>query len=52
MLGKQVPLHDQKDNFYQYMALADSHSPITVANKGFTKGKGKKDKDGALPNIE
>ena len=33
------------------MALAESHSPMTV-NKTVTKGKGKKDKDGTLPNIE
>ena len=51
MLGKQVQIHDQKDVLYQYMALAESHSPMTV-NKTVTKGKGKKDKDGTLPNIE
>ena len=52
MLGKQVPLHDQKDNLYQYLALADSHSPLAVINKLLAKGKGKKDNNGKLPNID
>ena len=50
LLGKQVPLHDQKDNFYQYMTLAASQQ--VGGQKNFTKGKGKKDKDGTLPNID
>ena len=51
LLGKQVPLHDQKDNFYQYMSLAASQQ-VGGNQKIFTKGKGKKDKDGTLPNID